>query len=432
MKNEYKNITLPSGSWCGDREINIYFPKNWEINVFGPKSFKKLTDEDIITRLNNPIKCPSLFEILSNQKKIAIIVDDITRPTPVSKILSILLTIIKNQGINNSNIKIIIATGTHKIAKNSTFFNKLDKKILNEIKVIIHHCKKDLKFIGYSKNKIPIYINKYAAEADVKISIGGVYPHDDVGFSGGAKILIGVLGLKSISLLHRNFPEVERGRMVELPFRHELESIASKVGLDFSINVVIGAKKEIIELFTGHYYYAFRKAAQFVKNNFGTEIVPKADIVISNAYPLDTSGIVIGKSLWPFRYYKNSNVKIIIAALCEGFGTRYFACISTKEKFLYYLKKITMASYLRNKWKEYKTLQKIISNPDFKWKLNYVIFVPFIQNKVKLKKVWNNKFIFYSWDNLLKELKSKFSQKQVVKVVVYPCSPLQFPLFSNF
>ena len=426
IKNEYKNITLPSGSWCGDREINIYFPKNWEINVFGPKSFKKLTDEDIINRLNNPIKCPPLFEILSNQKKIVIIVDDITRPTPVSKILSILLTIIKNQGINNSNIKIIMATGTHKIAKNSTFFNKLDKKILKEIKAIIHHCKKDLKFIGYSKNKIPIYINKYVAEADVKISIGGVYPHDDVSFSGGAKILIGVLGLKSISLLHRNFPEVERGKMVELPFRHELESIASKVGLDFSINVVIGARKEIVELFTGHYYYAFRKAAQFVKNNFGTQIVPSADIVISNAYPFDTSTAVLGKSLWPFRYYKNPTIKIVIAALCEGFGTRHPFCTSTREKFFQYFKKITMLSSLKSKWIEYKTLQKITSYPDFKWK-SYVIFIPrSIQSKIKTKKVWKDKFIFYSWNDILKELRFKFLQKQTIKVIIYPCSPLQF------
>lgn len=67
--------------------------------------------------------------------------------------------------------------------------NKLNDIMDGNIEIIFPDCRKarDLVYIGKSNSGIPVYINKHFADADVKITVSGIYPHDEAGFSGGQK-----------------------------------------------------------------------------------------------------------------------------------------------------------------------------------------------------------------------------------------------------
>ncbi len=66
--------------------------------------------------LKNPINSPSLKDLVNQKKakKVLIIVNDITRPTPYEIILPPLLDELHQIGIKKENIIFIIATGIHR------------------------------------------------------------------------------------------------------------------------------------------------------------------------------------------------------------------------------------------------------------------------------------------------------------------------------
>ena len=116
-----------------------------------------------------------------------------------------------------------------------------------DVEIIFPDCHKikDLVYVGKSNSGIPVYINKHYANADLKIGVSGVHPHNEAGFSGGAKILIGMLGLETLSQFHLKYGSIVRGSAINTNFRNVLEHFADLVKLDYSINCVINKDKNI-------------------------------------------------------------------------------------------------------------------------------------------------------------------------------------------
>ena len=58
---------------------------------------------------SRPTGTPPLQDLLSGAKRVAIIVDDGTRPTPVTEILEVLLSRLVDNGFSRENIGIVLA-----------------------------------------------------------------------------------------------------------------------------------------------------------------------------------------------------------------------------------------------------------------------------------------------------------------------------------
>ncbi|MCX5824662.1 MAG: lactate racemase domain-containing protein [Deltaproteobacteria bacterium] len=189
----------------GYATINLRLPKK-NITILrskNPTPSKKL-DEIIDEALSKPIGGSRLSKIVKPGKKIAIIFDDFTRPTPVSLIIPQILEELKSGGVSNKDVSFICANGMHApdFMNEELLRKKVGDRIYEEYEVSTHDAYdyNKLKFVGVTNCLgTPLFINKKVAESDIKIAIGRIAPHGDVGYSGGAKMIMpGVAGIWSI------------------------------------------------------------------------------------------------------------------------------------------------------------------------------------------------------------------------------------------
>lgn len=428
------HIALKTGAWCGDKTIQLDFPNHWEIETHQGNEIPELDATQIGAQFENPVDGFKLQSLLGHGKKVAIVIDDHTRPTPAADILRTLLGLLKQSGILQRNIKILVAIGTHILENESLLRNKLNGILGTGVEIVVPDCRKgkDLVFLGTSNTGIPVYINKHFANADVRIAVSGIYPHDEAGFSGGAKILIGILGLKTLSRFHRKYGLLQRGAIISTAFRAELEHFADMAKLDYSINCIINNNGKIAELYCGDFRKAFRVAAAKAQTFLGTRIRHNADVIIANAYPLDNSLCVLGKSTWPFHYCKKGAYKIVVTALCDYPGDRIALASSEKEQIYHHLKRKIGLTGAKRTYKALIGRVGIMRDPARKWEKPFVIHIAHIDPRQKHRpKIINNCHIEYDWKKIIGELLDNMGHAYPARVSIYPYTPLHFPFLND-
>ncbi len=287
-----KFFKIPWASWYDPQDLTLELPDSWEVEIFELKDAKAITDEkEIETALNNSLGTPSLSELAKGKKNAAIVVDDISRHTKPEKILQVVLRQLNEAGIRDENVTLIVALGAHRPMMREDFIKKIGIDILDRLNVENHHPFLNLKYLGDSKLGTPIHVNKTYYESDLKITISGVIPHTIAGFGGGAKIILpGVCGLETLEANHSaSLRGIGIGIGCIPDLRRDIEDVCSKVGLDFSINMVPTIFGEIAGVFAGHYIEAHRKAVEYFRTIYETQIPrSKFDVGFFNAYPEDT------------------------------------------------------------------------------------------------------------------------------------------------
>ena len=425
-----KEVELLSAAWYGDKPIIINFPSSWKVVVVGSENIPALTEDQIRERINNPIGSPRLSVLASKRNRAAIIIDDITRPTPTAKLIPFILKELKHAGINQDSITIVIASGTHERASREDIVKKIGESIDNNIKVIPHDCRRDLVYLGKSSRGTPLYVNQAVIECDLKIGVGCIYPHGAAGFSGGSKIIMpGVCGIETVRYMHYFIKGANRrGGSLENDIRLEIEQVVAKIGLDFIVNVVLNQRREITGLFVGDKILAHRQGVKFAAELYCVSPVEDADIVVASTYPFDTSlQFVPSRGFWPLMDGKNKNSKVAIAACPMGLGYHGLSplSMSLSSRFLHRLKYLQLKEFL-NLTFSIKALKKIF----MRRRLEFMFLSPGI-TKEELKTVFPKAKLFSTWSELLGELESHH-RNLPVKVVVYSCSPLQVPTQEGF
>lgn len=275
----------------GDDFVQFNVEKERLIGIFDPPEVSPAADEnlEIEGAIANPVGSPSLADLMKKGRSLAIAVDDVTRPTPCSKILPPLLSRAKRAGIRRENVKIIAALGTHRNMAEKELKEKCGPEIFEDYQVINHSFddQDELKFL--QTRKIPIWINRHFLKADLKIGIGYVVPHCNAGWSGGSKIVLpGLSGAETVAQMHlhgaNNVGSV-LGK-TENPLRALIDFCAKKVGLHSVFNVVLKGSS-IVKSFYGDPIKAHREGVIKAKEAYGVRMPCKADITVSTAYPFD-------------------------------------------------------------------------------------------------------------------------------------------------
>ncbi|MBT6338436.1 MAG: nickel-dependent lactate racemase, partial [Desulfobacula sp.] len=159
-------------------------------------------DKNIKEAIKNPINSKSFKAFLSDAKKVLVIVNDATRPTPTKKILEFIFDDLKQ-----TNFNFIIATGAHRGPSQEEYlqiFGSFYEEIKDQIIVHDARVEDDMVFLGQSTNGTQMYVNKAGVEADKIIIISSVEPHYFAGYTGGRKsFLPGIAGYKTIEQNHK-------------------------------------------------------------------------------------------------------------------------------------------------------------------------------------------------------------------------------------
>jgi len=418
------NVTLFSAAWYGDKEITLNFPASWEVTVVGDRVHPALNDRMIRATFDKPIDSPCLSGLAAGKSRVAVIVDDITRPTPSAALIPFILEDLRSAGIQDEAITIFVAGGTHSPAASDEIIKKTGS-IPPAINVISHDCKKDLEYLGKTSGGTPVYINQAVMLCDLKIGIGCIYPHASAGFSGGSKIIMpGMCGLETARYAHRTFQKAKyRGDSSQTDFRREMEGVAQKVGLDFIVNAVLNQKRQIAGLFAGDRVTAHQAGMKLAAKLYQTQVIEDADVVIADAYPFDVFLLfAYNRGLWPVFEAKDNATTIVIAACSRGIGYHELSSRTTpiKKRIVRRLKNVR----LRDLYKPIHSLNKVAR---FLKKRNRALMI--LSQGItpeELNPVFPQAKLYKNWDALLPELKSRHKNSPV-KVAVYRCAPLLIP-----
>ncbi|MBU2617853.1 MAG: DUF2088 domain-containing protein, partial [Euryarchaeota archaeon] len=183
----------------GKKEIDLTVPANSQI--VKPNELPGVRDEEaeIKRALMHPINSKKLSELVHPHEKTVIIVSDITRPTPSSKLLPPLLEELNKGGISDEDVTIVFATGLHrKLTEEER--RLLVGDVYDQIKCINHDVD-DCVYLGTTRRGTNVSILRDVVDADIVVCVGNIELHYFAGYSGGAKsILPGVSSRETIEM----------------------------------------------------------------------------------------------------------------------------------------------------------------------------------------------------------------------------------------
>ena len=265
--------------------------------IYEVKAGGKPVDEVQLIResIQHPIGGERFSKILSPGKKVLIIIDDISRPTAVDKILPPLLEEIHLAGVPDSDIRFLIALGTHRPMTRPEIDKKMGPGMADKYVVLNHEWDNPaaLHDYGQLEDGTHIILNKEMSQADFVIGVGTIAPHPAAGFSGGGKIIApGVATEEAVGSFHWmsvQFPEREVLGVRDNPMRQEIDKIAAKAGLSAIVNVISDGHNQIVKVVSGDPITAHRVGCQSALELFGVKIEhpEKADIFITDSHPMD-------------------------------------------------------------------------------------------------------------------------------------------------
>lgn len=404
-----KGISLPWKAWHGDEVCELVFPDSWEVQVRSMKNASGLSVRDIEIALRQSNGGSEFDAVLSGAKNAAVVIDDITRPTPTKILLPLVLDQLGRAGISEDNIKVIVALGSHGVLSKDELVLKLGAELVKRCNIFQHDPANNLVDIGVRLDKMPVRINKDFVDADVKLSMGCITPHPFAGFSGGGKLILpGLASLEVIERTHRYVVMGFRGGMGVVEgnqFREEVEEVCRKSGLSLIVDCVVNQDRQIAGVFVGDFKDAFLKGVEFARQVYQTPLPPTAetDVAILNAYPKDTDLIQSENAFnvlrsTPHNFLKDRGTIVLMTASSHGQGRHGIFAPGGRL----YRKPI------RKRW---------LGNKDL------IIYSPGVSNEDCQNIFWEGYRFCSSWGEVLRGLGASYQDD--CRVAIFPCASMQ-------
>ena len=302
--------------------------------VVSPK--KTRVDEFAISKsLSHPTNFGTLESFGASKKKILVVVNDHTRPTPSAIVL-------KKLDLSGKDVTTIVATGTHR----SPTQTELSKILGGAVppfrgRVIVHDSRDaaQVKFIGHTSRGTKLLLNRQLFEAEGIIVVGSVEPHYFAGFTGGRKFLLPLSSLESIVMNHSHAVD-ERSRILALDGNPIHEDFMDALDLFdryddiFSIQVVLNSEQQVSFASSGHIIQSFTECVERAKEVYVAPVESKADVVISvTRPPLDLDLYQSQKSIDNVKLaLKDDGILILVSKCPDGIGDKGFYNILASSK----------------------------------------------------------------------------------------------------
>ncbi|MDY6904287.1 MAG: nickel-dependent lactate racemase [Thermodesulfobacteriota bacterium] len=293
------NIQLPWKDSILDLKVpdtwTLVFPEPARVTVRQEKSEVTIVD----AAMKKPVGTKPIHMSQLANKKIVIVVDDNTRPTPAYRFFHLILDALKAAGVTLDNIVIISALGIHTPMTETDMAGKIGEENQAALRWENHNAFDDTAnaFFGETSRGTPVYLNRHLKTADYIVLVGLIEPHLMAGFGGGLKnILPGLASAETIGKHHEILSEPPyRANRVGMPpdynsFRRDLEEVKEMIDAEvFCINVVLDKAHTITACFTGDPVQAHRQGVAYNAANFGLNLSARVDGIITNAFPMTTN-----------------------------------------------------------------------------------------------------------------------------------------------
>ncbi len=411
---EGKKINLRVSAWFGERDIDLAFPSDWEVTERRMAGHDKpaLTDERMRAALQNPIGTPRLSELARDQKRVVILFDEMSKPTPIGRIFPFVLEELRSGGIKDEQIRFLSAPGTHRYMTYQELAAKLGTDILEKYPVYQHNVYENTVFVGNTSNGTPVHVNREFVSCDLRVGIGSIMPHHSAGFGAGAKIILpGIAGMETVAHHHTHMRTgVHTGtakvaRVDGNAFRLDIEEAGRLAGLQFKVDTVLNNRREVVGLFAGDFLAEHRAGVKLAREVYATELLKDMDVLLINCYPTECQ-FPKSTEIVPNSLREGGDVVIVNYAYAGQIVHQYNGRFGT--------------DYGGRGW-------KVASNVGHLSKSSRIIVMaPFLSRVDRMALGPDEKVVWYkSWEEVLADLVSRHGPG--TRAGVYPYPSMQIP-----
>lgn len=328
-------IQLPYGKTI----IPVDVPADNLLGIITPQEFTpaQKPDEMIKEALQHPLGTDPLPSLVHPGDKIAIVVDDYTRPCPTQTLIPPLLDELHKARVDDLDILFIIANGTHTPPTQKQIADILGDKTARTFMATSNDITNgDYINLGTTKKGHPIEILRDYIEADFKILLGDIEYHYFAGYGGARKsILPGLASKNTIQHNHAQVfdPNAKTGLLKDNPIHHEMNEALHKAGCDFTLNVVQNSHHRIVGAWAGKPEPVLDAGAKLVDTMYKRTITQRPDIIITaaNGHPHDINLYQAMKAMHQACQIVKEHGAIILVAECpQGAGSQLYTDWLTK------------------------------------------------------------------------------------------------------
>ena len=317
----------------GPSEYRLGLPEHWTIAQVATSSLRPAAGdwkEALARCLDQPATGLPLGRLLSARRdgRIVLVVEDLTRHSPLADILAILRREIEHAGIAPERLEFVFATGMHPPLTAAEAAGKLGPAAEG----IARRCnpwrdKRAYVSVGRVEG-VDVQIDRGVADADLRILVSSVSPHLQAGFGGGYKMLVpGCASLATIRQLHRQ--GAGRGLRAWVgtdgeanPMRKVIDGAGAladgRKGTSFSLQYVLDDRDLPTLMAAGEPMPTQQMLAKQCAVACGVVMNQPADVLITNAHPRDFDLWQCFKSIPNTMWAARPNGVVICLARCPA------------------------------------------------------------------------------------------------------------------
>src|SRR4051794_2012783 len=297
MTSPLATIEIP---W-GDRgRLALGPPAGWPApEVVGPDLGGAVGDYEqaLGGALDRPEGGPRVEEQVGPGARVAIVVDDPSRWTPVREALPVVLRRLHEAGVRPEDVTISAGVGRHHAVSAEAMRRRGGGAVVGGYRCFSPPVDDLSAYVdlGETPEGVPVRVFRPVAEADCRILIGSVLPHLQAGFGGGYKLIFpGTSHRSTLGALHRRGLGGDAGRLLggdarENPMRRAIRSAAGRLGPCVSISHLMGAPGQVLHVASGHPDPVQDRLAAEARRRFRA---PALD-------PRSVDVVVAGNAPWP-------------------------------------------------------------------------------------------------------------------------------------
>lgn len=262
----------------------------------------------------------------------AIAISDKTRPVPHEQLLPPLLRRLTGLGLAPEAIRIYIATGAHPPMSPQDFPHVVPAEVLARYPVLCHDAddRRDLVHLGVTSRGTPVWANRRFLQADLRLVVGNMEPHQFQGFSGGVKgAAIGLAGRETIEHNHALMADSEArlGCYQSNPARQDVEEIGQAMGVHLALNAILNGQRQIVHVLAGEPRALMDRGVPLARAVCQVAVASPFDLVIASpgGHPKDINLYQSQKALAHAGLVTRDGGAVILVAACpEGTGSRAY------------------------------------------------------------------------------------------------------------
>jgi nickel-dependent lactate racemase len=319
-------VGIPWAAYFGDTIMELHFPDEWEVKVYPSNDGPDIGDVGIEQAFSSPIGTPCISELARGKRTASIVVDDLSRPTPAERLVPRILAELEAGGITRERVTIIAGVANHRQLTREDMVKKLGDEVVRTVRVVNHFSWDRCDYIGTTTQGTPVSLNRDFLAGEVKILVGGLFPHGTPGFGGGAKLVVpGVASIDTCYALHGPSGPATALAVDASPARLDMEEAARMAGVSAIVNSVPTSRRGIAALVVGDVVEAHRSGVKLARQIFATRVPKDADIGVFSAYPKDSEYLQssMAFNIWntaPHPLVHEQGTMVVCTAASEGPG----------------------------------------------------------------------------------------------------------------